>query len=76
MNRKLLLLVLLIAASVGAAVLLLRPAPDKALSTTGVYADDWLANCGSLQGPAQAKCTARLDDAYGRAAGSPLPPKR
>lgn len=76
MNRKLLLLVLLVAITIAAAALLLRPAPDKALSTTGVYADDWLANCGPLQGAAQAKCTTRLDDAYGRAAGSPLPPKR
>lgn len=75
MNRKL-LLVLLIAITIGAAAWLLRPAPDKALSTTGIYADDWLANCGKQQGAAQAQCTARLDAAYGRAAGSPVPPAR
>lgn len=73
MNKKLLLLALLIAATVGGALVLLRPAPDKALSTTGVYADDWVANCGPLQGSAQAKCTARLDSAYGRLAGAPVP---
>ncbi|MGE5477716.1 MAG: hypothetical protein ACM3Q1_13740 [Bacteroidales bacterium] len=75
MNKKL-LLALLIAATLGAAWLMLRPAPDKALSTTGVYADDWVANCGKLQGPDQAKCTARLDSAYGRAAGNPVPANR
>lgn len=71
--RKLLLLALLIAATLAGAYVLTRPAPDKALSTTGVYADDWTANCGPLQGQAQAKCTARLDSAYGRAAGSAVP---
>ncbi|MGE5515148.1 MAG: hypothetical protein ACM31D_04935 [Bacteroidota bacterium] len=75
MNRTLLLAVLIVATVAGAA-LLLRPTADKALSTTGVYADDWLANCGPLQGAAQAKCTTRLDSAYGRAAGSPVPAAR
>lgn len=75
MNRKL-LLALLVAATIGGAYILLRPAPDKALSTSGIYADDWMANCGKLQGAAQAACTARLDSAYGRAAGSPVPAGR
>ena len=73
MKTRLLLLALLIAATLGAAYVFLRPPPDKALKMTGVYADDWIANCAPLQGPAQAKCTTRLDSAYGRAAGAPLP---
>lgn len=75
MNKPL-LLALLFAATITAALVLLRPVPDKSLRTSGVYADDWIANCGSLQGRAQAKCTARLDAAYGRAAGNPLPSAR
>jgi|APHig6443717497_1056834.scaffolds.fasta_scaffold00047_22 hypothetical protein len=68
-----LLLAALIAATIAIAAYALRPAPDKALSTTGIYADDWLANCGKLQGPDQARCTQRLDSAYGRVAGAPIP---
>lgn len=75
MNKPL-LLTLLTAATIAAAYTLLRPAPDKALRTSGVYADDWIANCGALQGSAQGKCTARLDSAYGRAAGNAVPPGR
>ncbi len=74
--RKPLLLALLIAATVAAAYVALRPPSEKALSTTGVYADDWMANCGPLQGADQARCTKRLDAAYGRAAGSPVPAGR
>lgn len=76
MKTRLLLLALLIAATLGAAYTFLRPPPDKALKTSGIYADDWVANCAALQGPAQAKCTARLDAAYGRAAGAPVPAGR
>lgn len=76
MKTRLLLLALLIAATLGAAYVFLRPPPDRALKTTGVYADDWIANCGPLQGAAQAKCTARLDAAYGRAAGAAVPAGR
>lgn len=71
MHHKL-LLALLIAATLAGAALVLRPAPDKALSTSGIYADDWVASCGKLQGAEQARCTARLDSAYGRAAGAPI----
>lgn len=74
--RQKLLLALLTAATLAAATYALRPSPDRALSTTGIYADDWLANCGKLQGADQARCTQRLDDAYGRAAGAPLPPDK
>ncbi|HLO77287.1 MAG TPA: hypothetical protein VK196_12605 [Magnetospirillum sp.] len=74
--KKPVLLALLIGATVAGAYVLLRPAPDKAMAFTGTYADDWTANCGKLQGAAQSKCTARLDAAYGRAAGSPLPANR
>jgi hypothetical protein len=49
-----------------------RPAAP-AMATTGVYADDWAAQCGPIQGAAQAECTARLDAAYGRRAGEPVP---
>lgn len=76
MKGKLILLAVLVAASAAAALALLRPAGEKALSTTGIYADDWMANCGPLQGPAQAKCTSRLDSAYGRLVGSPEKPAR
>lgn len=74
--KKPLLLAALIITTLAGAYVLLRPAPERALSTTGIYADDWIANCGKLQGATQAKCTARLNSAYGRAAGSPLPPAR
>lgn len=47
------------------------PAPK----VTGVYADDWQANCGPLAGAAQAECTTRLDRQYGRTAGAPVPGK-
>lgn len=73
MKTRLLLLAVLIAATLAAAYGFLRPPPDKALKLSGVYADDWVANCGPLDGAAQAKCTARLDSAYGRAAGAPVP---
>lgn len=72
MNSKL-LLVLLLAATLGAAYLLLRPAPEKPMAFTGIYADDWTKNCGPLQGAEQSRCTTRLDAAYGRAAGAPVP---
>lgn len=76
MKTRLLLLAVLIAATLAAATAFLRPTPDKALKLTGVYADDWVANCGPLQGADQTKCTARLDSAYGRAAGAPVPKGR
>jgi hypothetical protein len=71
--RKFALLAALVAATLAGAYALLRPAPEKALRFTGVYADDWAGNCGPLKGTEQTRCTARLDDAYGRAAGAPLP---
>jgi len=74
--RKPLLLALLIAATLAVACVALRPPPEKALSFTGVYADDWMTNCAPLQGTAQSKCTKRLDAAYGRAAGAPVPSGR
>ncbi|MCR6628723.1 MAG: hypothetical protein NVV74_00925 [Magnetospirillum sp.] len=74
--NKILLLVLLIAATLGGFYALSRPAPEKALRTNGVYADDWQTNCGPLQGAAQSKCTARLDAAYGRSANAPVPAGR
>lgn len=76
MKHKMILLLVLVAATVAGGIMLLRPAPEKALSTTGTYADDWVANCAPLRGEAQTKCTARLDSAYGRMAGSPVPPAR
>lgn len=80
---KKLLLPLLVLAAIAAGFLLLRhsPAPtdrqpaagtEPAPKTTGVYADDWASQCGPLQGAEQARCTDRLDIAYGRKAGVPV----
>lgn len=85
--KKIILLIVLVIAVALVAREVLRPAPvsqpqpatttqapQAGLKTTGVYADDWAANCGPLQGPAQSQCTARLDAAYGRTSGAPVPP--
>ncbi|HTH16592.1 MAG TPA: hypothetical protein VL974_08065 [Magnetospirillum sp.] len=79
------LLPLLLVAALAAGALMLRQgnhpgpatpqaaAPTEApLKTTGVYADDWVNLCGPLQGAEQAKCTEKLDAAYGRKAGVPV----
>ncbi len=41
---------------------------------TGNYADDWQRHCAPLTGPAQADCTRRLDQAYGKSDATPVPP--
>jgi hypothetical protein len=57
-----------------------KPAPAPAapqakaeLKTTGIYADDWQADCAPLAGPAQAACTAALDAHYGKTDSAPVP---
>jgi hypothetical protein len=50
------------------------PAGTPATAVTGNYSDDWQSRCGPLTGAAQADCTSRLDAAYGRVAGAPVPP--
>ena len=42
-------------------------------ATTGNYADDWQTRCAPLTGPAQADCTRRLDQAYGKSDAAPVP---
>lgn len=71
--NKLVLLAALVAVTLAGGYALLRPAAEKPLGFTGVYADDWASNCGALKGGEQSRCTARLDAAYGRSAGAPLP---
>lgn len=75
MTPRLLLLAALVVATVVGAYVLTRPAPrpaaGKPVPISGVYADDWMATCGPLQGAEQERCTARLDAAYGRAANQP-----
>jgi len=46
---------------------------EQQVTITGNYSDDWMTTCGAVQGSAQNVCTARLDAAYGRVAGSPVP---
>ncbi|MDA8231346.1 MAG: hypothetical protein M0006_08405 [Magnetospirillum sp.] len=46
--------------------------PNK-LNITGVYSDDWLANCAPLSGAAQDSCTAALNAHYGKADAAPVP---
>lgn len=75
--HKWLLLIVLIVATVAGAYWLTRPVPSsetqkKAPEISGVYADDWMAQCGALGGDAQEKCTRLLDAAYGRTAGAPI----
>lgn len=41
---------------------------------SGTYAEDWMKLCGAVAGEAQKACTERLDKAYGRSAGAPVPP--
>lgn len=53
-----------------------RPSENLAeqhVSISGSYSDDWMAMCGPAQGSAQKSCTAKLDAAYGRASGKPVP---
>lgn len=53
-----------------------RPADDHAgqqITISGNYSDDWMTMCEAVQGPHQKTCTARLDAAYGRVAGKPVP---
>lgn len=51
----------------------LAASPSLPPPLTGVYADDWQASCGKETGPAQEKCTARLNARYGRAEDVPVP---
>jgi len=43
------------------------------VTISGNYADDWMSMCGAIQGASQKICTARLDAAYGRVDGKPVP---
>ena len=45
----------------------------QAVTISGNYADDWMSMCGAIQGTSQKVCTARLDAAYGRDDGKPVP---
>lgn len=74
--RKIVLLGLLIAAALAGGYILTRPTAVKPTAepkpaVSGVYADDWMAQCGSQSGADQERCTARLDAAYGRSVGAP-----
>lgn len=48
-------------------------AGGPAIPTTGNYAEDWQRSCGQREREEQVGCTARLDAAYGREAGAPVP---
>lgn len=53
------------------------PAPESVtIKASGNYANDWMANCGPLSGPAQKECEARLDTAYGKSDATPVPVAR
>lgn len=53
----------------------MAPAGDK-ITPSGNYSDDWMKFCGPIQGAGQKDCTSRLDAAYGRVDGAPVPPDR
>lgn len=46
---------------------------DPKPAVSGNYSDDWMKLCGPIGGAAQKDCTTRLDAAYGRVEGAPVP---